>query len=386
MPGELLVDEPADGVLRLTIANPGQAQRARPRDPRRTRRARWTAPRRARACVAPHRRTTGMFSSGYDIGDIPDDVFAERGREARRPPVHRRARRARRAATSRPSPRCRATRSAAAWSSRCPATCASPPTAIKLGMPPAKLGLVYSHTGLRRFLDAIGEPRTRELFLLGRNVDARRRTAGGWSPRSWPTTPSRARSRLGGRARRQRAALGARQQAGPARAAARAGAAEIADELEASSIALREACFASEDFREGVRAFGEKRPARWQGAADRGSVARARAARCDALDRGRRRATCSRSAGGRTIGVAGPSVAGTAASHQAGDELRSSRVLARQAGRARATHASCGPSGDRRGHLAPRADAELGQQRPQLVLGAARSRGRRRARRRCRAR
>src|SRR5437588_161255 len=43
---------------------------------------------------------------------------------------------------------------------------------IKLGMPPAKLGLVYSHTGLRRFLDAIGAARTRELFLLGRYVDA----------------------------------------------------------------------------------------------------------------------------------------------------------------------------------------------------------------------
>ena len=28
---------------------------------------------------------------------------------------------------------------------------------IQLGMPPAKLGLVYSHTGVRRFLHAIGE-------------------------------------------------------------------------------------------------------------------------------------------------------------------------------------------------------------------------------------
>ncbi len=43
---------------------------------------------------------------------------------------------------------------------------------IKLGMPPAKLGLVYSHTGLRRFIDAIGVPRTRELFLLGSYIDA----------------------------------------------------------------------------------------------------------------------------------------------------------------------------------------------------------------------
>ena len=45
-------------------------------------------------------------------------------------------------------------------------------------MPPAKLGLVYSHTGLRRFIDAIGAARTRELFLLGSYIDAP--TALGW--------------------------------------------------------------------------------------------------------------------------------------------------------------------------------------------------------------
>src|SRR5262249_23591142 len=44
----------------------------------------------------------------------------------------------------------------------------------KLGMPPAKLGLIYGHTGLSRFIDAIGVPRTKELFLTGRNLDAGR--------------------------------------------------------------------------------------------------------------------------------------------------------------------------------------------------------------------
>src|SRR5204863_499344 len=39
-----------------------------------------------------------------------------------------------------------------------------------VGMPPAKLGLVYSHTGLQKFIDAIGVPRTRELFLVGSNI------------------------------------------------------------------------------------------------------------------------------------------------------------------------------------------------------------------------
>ena len=44
----------------------------------------------------------------------------------------------------------------------------------KLGMPPAKLGLIYGHTGLRKFLDTIGLPHTKELFLTGRNLDAER--------------------------------------------------------------------------------------------------------------------------------------------------------------------------------------------------------------------
>ena len=39
-------------------------------------------------------------------------------------------------------------------------------------MPPARLGVVYSHTGLQRFADAIGTARTRELFLTAQPVDA----------------------------------------------------------------------------------------------------------------------------------------------------------------------------------------------------------------------
>ena len=41
-------------------------------------------------------------------------------------------------------------------------------------MPPAKLGLVYGHTGLRKFIDTVGLPRTKELFFTGRNIDAAR--------------------------------------------------------------------------------------------------------------------------------------------------------------------------------------------------------------------
>ena len=45
---------------------------------------------------------------------------------------------------------------------------------IKVGMPPAKLGLIYSHTGLRRFIDVCGVANTAELFYVGRNVDVAR--------------------------------------------------------------------------------------------------------------------------------------------------------------------------------------------------------------------
>lgn len=44
-------------------------------------------------------------------------------------------------------------------------------TTAHLQMPPAALGLVYSHTGVALFLDLIGLARTRELFLTARCVD-----------------------------------------------------------------------------------------------------------------------------------------------------------------------------------------------------------------------
>ena len=90
---------------------------------------------------------------------------------------------------------------------------------IKLGMPPAKLGLVYSHTGLQKFVHVVGAARTRELFLVGRNVDAQ--TALGWGLVNEVVDARRAagpRAGAGGRDRRQRAAVAERQQAHPARA------------------------------------------------------------------------------------------------------------------------------------------------------------------------
>jgi enoyl-CoA hydratase/carnithine racemase len=44
----------------------------------------------------------------------------------------------------------------------------------RFGMPPAKLGLVYSATELRPFVDLIGPARTRWMFFSGRLIDAQR--------------------------------------------------------------------------------------------------------------------------------------------------------------------------------------------------------------------
>jgi len=43
----------------------------------------------------------------------------------------------------------------------------------RMGMPPAKLGLVYPYQGYRRFLTVLGFARTLEIFLTGRTYDSR---------------------------------------------------------------------------------------------------------------------------------------------------------------------------------------------------------------------
>jgi enoyl-CoA hydratase/carnithine racemase len=260
MAGELLLDRPADGVLRLTISNPAK-RNALDHPILDAIAAVLDDIGDARAVLLTG--AEGMFSSGYDIGEIPDDVFAE---EAERLVAHPFA-------------------SALGALEDCavPTVAALPghtiggglelalacdlrvaADGILLGMPPAKLGLVYSHTGLRRFLEAIGAPRTRELFLTARNVDAR--TALDWGLVN----------RVVGVSDLESAALDLAQDIaanaplsvrGNKRAIRELLAAEgqLDPEVERELIELREASFQSEDLREGVRAFGQKRPARWKG-------------------------------------------------------------------------------------------------------------------------
>jgi enoyl-CoA hydratase/carnithine racemase len=204
-----------------------------------------------------------MFSAGYDIGGIPDEEFAER---AERLVAHPFAA-AIDALAAFPYP------TIAGLSGHtiggglelalaCDLRVAG--AQIRLGMPPAKLGLVYSHTGIRRFIDAIGEPRARELFLVGRRIDAA--TALSWGLVNEVAEADALEDAVMALAT-EIAGNSPLSLAGNKAvfAALLAAQGRLDDETERRLVELRASCFASEDFREGVRAFEEKRAPRWQG-------------------------------------------------------------------------------------------------------------------------
>jgi enoyl-CoA hydratase/carnithine racemase len=257
--GRLRLDEPAPNVARLTIANPAKRNALDHAILDAIARA---VPELDARCVVLT-GSEGMFSAGYDIGDIPGEVFAE---EAERLVAHPFAA-AIEALESYPYPTVAALNGHAIGGGlevalACDLRVAA--SGAKVGMPPAKLGLVYSHTGIRKFLDVIGAARTRELFLVGRNIDAE--TAERWSLVN-EVVP---REELEARSLELAAEIAANAPlslAGNKRVIRELLAAEgqLDSDVEVELVELRRACFQSEDFREGVRAFGEKRAPRWQG-------------------------------------------------------------------------------------------------------------------------
>jgi enoyl-CoA hydratase/carnithine racemase len=262
--GKLLVDEPASGVLRLTISNPGKRNALdHPILDAITATLGESAaqPQRARCVIVTGAH--GMFSAGYDIGEIPDDEFEQRAERLVAHPFTQ----AIDALEAYPLPTLAVLPGHTIGGGLELALACDMRVAregILLGMPPAKLGLVYSHTGLRRFIDAIGAPRTRELFLLGRYIDAD--AALHWGMVNRVAGPEQLEAEALDIAR-ELAGNAPLAQAGNKRVIAELLAAQnaLADSLAEELIELRRASFSSEDMREGVRAFAEKRQARWRG-------------------------------------------------------------------------------------------------------------------------
>jgi enoyl-CoA hydratase/carnithine racemase len=262
--GKLLIDEPGPGIVRLTISNP--AKRNALDHPildaitsTLGKLAAAEAPTRCVLVTGAH----GMFSAGYDIGEIPDEEFEERAERLVAHPFTE----AIDALEAFPYPTLAALPGHTIGGGLELALACDLRVAkdqIKLGMPPAKLGLVYSHTGLRRFLDAIGAARTRELFLLGRYIDAATALDWGLVNRVLPAEDlERASLELAS----ELAGNAPLSQAGNKRVIAELLRAEgeLPQQVEEELIELRRASFASEDMREGMRAFAEKRPPRWRG-------------------------------------------------------------------------------------------------------------------------
>ncbi len=257
--GQLLVDEPAPGVVRLTISNPKKRGAL---DSALLDAIESKMPELDARCVL----ITGegsMFSAGYDITNLADEILAEHAERLIGHPFTA----AIEAIDAYPYPTVAALNGHAIGGGlelalSCDLRLAAAP--IALGMPPAKLGVVYSHTGIRKFIDAVGAARTRELFLVGRSIDAP--TALQWGLVNAVIEPEllaekslelaveiAAGAPLANRGNKRviRAVLDAEASLGPS--------------AERELIELRRACFSSEDFREGVRAFGEKRRPRWRG-------------------------------------------------------------------------------------------------------------------------
>ena len=257
--GKLRLDHPAEHVARLTIDNPAKRNAL---DHEILDAFAATVPELDARCLLVT-ATGPVFSAGYDIGNLPDAEFADRAEALVAHPFHE----AIEALDAYPFPSVAALNGHAIGGGlelalSCDLRVAS--EEAKLGMPPARLGLIYSHTGLRRFVDAIGAPRTRELFFTARNVTAR--TALQWGLVNEVVTADEVSER--GLAYAARIAAHAPLSLSGNKRALRellAAEGELDPEVERELVALREACFHSEDFFEGVRAFAEKRPPRWRG-------------------------------------------------------------------------------------------------------------------------
>ena len=262
--GKLLIDEPAQGVVRLTISNPAKRNALDHPilDAISATLTRLSDPAGDARCVIVT-GANGMFSAGYDIGEIPDEEFEERAERLVAHPFTE----AIDALEAFPWPTLAMLPGHTIGGGLEVALACDMRVAldgIKLGMPPAKLGLVYSHTGLRRFIDAIGAARTRELFLLGRYIDSATALAWGLVNRVASEQELEAETLALAAELAGNAPL---SQTGNKRVIAALLAAEgdVDREVEEELIELRRASFASQDMREGMRAFAERRPARWSG-------------------------------------------------------------------------------------------------------------------------
>jgi enoyl-CoA hydratase/carnithine racemase len=260
--GKLVLDSPAEAVARIRINNP---ERRNALDHEVLDGLAELLPRLDDEIETRCVLITGeppSFSAGYDIASIPEKSFEQDAEALIAHPFHD----AMEAIASHPWPTVAAINGHCLGGGlelaiSCDLRIAA--SAATFGMTPARLGLIYSHTGIRKFIDTVGLARTKELFLTGRTFPAERAEIMGL-----------VHTVVAGERLEEEAVRLATLIAGNAPLSMRGNkqAIEVLNESpvltkkkEQELIALRESCFSSEDLREGIRAFGEKRKPHWRG-------------------------------------------------------------------------------------------------------------------------
>lgn len=128
-------------------------------------------------------------------------------------------------------------------------------------MPAARLGLGYSPAGVRRFVNVLGAANTMEIFFTAKKFDAREALRMGFVSRVVPVAELE-------KATAEICALIAENApltVAAAKFAAQQALKDPADRDLAKAIKMVEACFASEDHKEGRKAFMEKRTPKFVG-------------------------------------------------------------------------------------------------------------------------
>jgi enoyl-CoA hydratase/carnithine racemase len=257
--GKLLLEEPSEGVARLVISN--EKRRGALDHEILDTLAGTVADLDARCLVIAG--SGRMFSAGYDLGNLDEGSFEQEAEALVAHPFHA----AIEALEAYEYPVvAQINGHAIGGGLELALTCDIRVAArgVKLGMPPAKLGLIYSHTGLKKFIEICGVANTNELFFVGRNVDAGRAALMGLVNHvvDHDELDDRVLDLAGEIASNAPLSL-----AGNKRIirTLRELPSELPEDVERELVELRESCFGTEDFREGVRAFAEKRAPRWQG-------------------------------------------------------------------------------------------------------------------------
>ncbi len=197
------------------------------------------------------------FSTGYSIGDIPEEIFHRDADVRASAPFEQVMDRL----VNYPSPVVAQIQGDAYGGAVELLACADLRVAarsVRLGVPPVRLGLVYSHTGLRRLMRGLGSPLVREMLLLGEAISAERAEHAGFINRL--TSQAELESTTSG-------LLEAMVQGGPQALQGTRRILNLLDEAEVLSTdaleevgRLRHASWSGDEFRQAREAFLAKKP------------------------------------------------------------------------------------------------------------------------------